>query len=441
MDVERVQAVNMRFVRNLRGYPTGGRYANALSHRIAIRRAKLAGAAAVLILEDDVVFAPDFEERVAKIELPSDWGIWYLGCRHWNRPTPIEPGLVRVAWGMDTHAYAVRADWYDELLKAFRSPPNPAKYTKEVRDWGVDFPLAELHQSIPTYACWPNIAWQYGGDSDLIDSSWQGGYSKTGRQRDRLEVLEGVDWEMAALCAERARNVTVRGAQTIGDRKEVQKDDIPMEKGEVPGQEGKEAQPVDKYIGIKKWGWYIDDLDKWKNVLRQTYRVKPLEIGGFDGVSANLMLDELFVHPSSEVHVIDSFRQDPTTPEVSCQTRERFLDNIVLGGHDRRVVLHEGESSTVLGRWLGERQREVFDFIYIDGAHSADNVLLDAALSWPLLKAGGILAFDDYLWTEGVGLYGAPRIAIDAFEIVCGAQLEVLVENYRRIYRKRAIQG
>jgi GR25 family glycosyltransferase involved in LPS biosynthesis len=52
---ERFPAVDARFVRKNRGYENAGRYALALSQRLAIRKAMLAGADAVLILEDDVV--------------------------------------------------------------------------------------------------------------------------------------------------------------------------------------------------------------------------------------------------------------------------------------------------------------------------------------------------------------------------------------------------
>jgi hypothetical protein len=156
MDVLRVRAVNQKYVRRLHGYPTAGRYANALSHRLALRRAKLAGVSAVLIFEDDVVFAPDFHERLADIELPEDWGIFYLGCRHWQRPESAGQRLVRVTRALDMHAYAVRAEHFERLLRAFRRPKNPGSSAEGVLDWGVDFPIADLQRDIPTYACWPD---------------------------------------------------------------------------------------------------------------------------------------------------------------------------------------------------------------------------------------------------------------------------------------------
>lgn len=41
-----------------------------------------------------------------------------------------------------------------------------------------------------------------------------------------------------------------------------------------------------------------------------------------------------------------------------------------------------------------------FDFIYVDGLHLSQDVLYDALLSFDLLKVGGILIFDDYLWFD-----------------------------------------
>ena len=100
--------------------------------------------------------------------------------------------------------------------------------------------------------------------------------------------------------------------------------------------------PWDRYRGAKKWGWYLDDLDGWLELLHTGAPVKALEVGAFDGVSANLMLDLLFVHPESEVHAIDPFLPDPTTPEMDDQTRACFEDNCVTGGHESRVRLYEG---------------------------------------------------------------------------------------------------
>jgi predicted O-methyltransferase YrrM len=60
--------------------------------------------------------------------------------------------------------------------------------------------------------------------------------------------------------------------------------------------------------------------------------------------------------------------------------------------------------------------RNSMDFIYIDADHTTVGVLVDAELSWDWLKSGGIMAFDDYTWSEGSGDPRLePRVGIDLF--------------------------
>jgi predicted O-methyltransferase YrrM len=56
-----------------------------------------------------------------------------------------------------------------------------------------------------------------------------------------------------------------------------------------------------------------------------------------------------------------------------------------------------------------------YDFIYIDADHTAIGTLLDAEMSWDLLKYGGILAFDDYQWRSGKGAEFDPAPGINTF--------------------------
>jgi len=65
-----------------------------------------------------------------------------------------------------------------------------------------------------------------------------------------------------------------------------------------------------------------------------------------------------------------------------------------------------------------------FDFIYVDGAHTAEQVLRDAVNADRFLKVGGLLAFDDYAW--GGGARDVPKPAIDAFLRCYEQRYEVL---------------
>jgi predicted O-methyltransferase YrrM len=80
---------------------------------------------------------------------------------------------------------------------------------------------------------------------------------------------------------------------------------------------------------------------------------------------------------------------------------------------------------------------DTYDFIYIDGNHTTVGVLLDAELSWPKLKSGGILAFDDYTWTHESGDPRlAPKVGIDLFLHRHEGDYEVLDINTQVWIRK-----
>jgi predicted O-methyltransferase YrrM len=77
-------------------------------------------------------------------------------------------------------------------------------------------------------------------------------------------------------------------------------------------------------------------------------------------------------------------------------------------------------------RPLGEH----FDFIYVDADHTTVGVLVDAELSWPLLKSGGVMAFDDYTWhhhTMDPRL--EPKVGIDLFLHRHTGKYEILAVN------------
>jgi len=186
-EVVRHPAVDAQTLEDARGFASAGRFAHALSTRIILRRAALAGAEAVLIMEDDVVFHPALEERLAALELPEDWGIFYLGCQQCERPEVVSPGLVRVSAPLDTHAWAVRREYFREVRRTLRGKYWP-------RDGAIpnaDILLAELARRIPAYAAFPNLAWQQEDESDLAGGTGAN-YEPDGRQKHHRACLRGV---------------------------------------------------------------------------------------------------------------------------------------------------------------------------------------------------------------------------------------------------------
>ena len=65
-------------------------------------------------------------------------------------------------------------------------------------------------------------------------------------------------------------------------------------------------------------------------------------------------------------------------------------------------------------------------------------MLADAVLSWPLLKEGGIMLFDDYLWQQDPRPEHCPRLGIDSFLRCQRGWFDVLLAQYQVAVRKRA---
>jgi len=92
-------------------------------------------------------------------------------------------------------------------------------------------------------------------------------------------------------------------------------------------------------------------------------------------------------------------------------------------------------STTV--KFLAQFKDTEFDFIYIDADHTTVGVLLDAELSWPLLKSGGIIAFDDYTWSHHTGDPRLePKVGIDLFLHRHTGEYEILAINDQVWLRK-----
>ena len=103
----------------------------------------------------------------------------------------------------------------------------------------------------------------------------------------------------------------------------------------------------------------------------------------------------------------------------------------------RKVYLDKVTPYKVIESFIGTtvdfltqyRDKNVIDFIYIDADHTTVGVLMDAELSFPLLKSGGIMAFDDYTWGAEMSPELTPTLGIDLFLARHEGEYETLVIN------------
>lgn len=153
--------------------------------------------------------------------------------------------------------------------------------------------------------------------------------------------------------------------------------------------------------------------------------VRLLEIGSFEGRSAAWFLEHVLTDASSELVCVDLFSR----PGLEA----RFDHNVGLANRYGQVRKLRGRSADV----LATLEPASFDAVYVDGGHDAATVLLDGLLAWRLLKPGGTLIFDDYLWEPERPLSGRPQLAIDLFREAMAEVMESVQTGYQVIVRKR----
>ena len=196
--------------------------------------------------------------------------------------------------------------------------------------------------------------------------------------------------------------------------------------------------------------WFQNTAQKnWDILIPQL--IKPttiLEVGSYEGASACYMIEKMTSLDSIEIHCIDTWEggvehQNGGTAESNMATVEsRFTQNtnfaIEQASNNVDLRIHKGYSDVCMAQLISEGKKGYFDFVYIDGSHQAPDVLCDAILGFKLLKPGGLLVFDDYLWHEelitGREILRCPKPAIDAFVNLFFRKINVLPMPLYQIY-------
>ena len=162
-----------------------------------------------------------------------------------------------------------------------------------------------------------------------------------------------------------------------------------------------------------------------------------LEIGSFEGRSS-VWIAENMMQEGDLLRCIDTWEGGEEHGEENMsEVEERFRANLTLVTEkfpERRIIQQKGTSVAMLS-WLHDKQ--TFDFIYIDGSHTAPDVLTDACMSWPLLNNGGMMVFDDYMWGNPRDILHRPKLAIDAFCNIFAEEAEIVHVGYQLVVRKK----
>ena len=156
-----------------------------------------------------------------------------------------------------------------------------------------------------------------------------------------------------------------------------------------------------------------------------------LEIGSWQGSSA-IVFNCLY--PNAQITCVDPW--DASDEMDMALNPESLFDKNTAYFADRlrKLKLY---SLPALAKLIADG--ETFDFIYIDGNHFEDDVLVDTYLAWRVLEVGGVLVWDDYFWQLRAYQGRNPKPSIDHFVKRHRNELKVLSAYPQIMVQKTAV--
>jgi predicted O-methyltransferase YrrM len=183
--------------------------------------------------------------------------------------------------------------------------------------------------------------------------------------------------------------------------------------------------------------WFDGSIPLWFELLKPLRNsgtpVEVLEIGSWEGRSTVFLLSFL---ANSRVTAVDTREGGDEHQEYAGLSTNELRFDANTAQLPNRVIRKKGLSSRVLSE-LTVAKRESVDVVFADGSYFVDDVIVDSALSWRLLKPKLIMIFDDYLWRYERYEWGRnPSKAVNLFLRLVRGNFELLHVGQQVAIRK-----
>lgn len=183
--------------------------------------------------------------------------------------------------------------------------------------------------------------------------------------------------------------------------------------------------------------WFTYNIPHLEHLMKMLpERKRFLEIGCFEGRATCWFLEHALAD-NGIITCVDPFTGSMEHEGMNLTSlRDIFDANVAeVKKPDQLIFVNQGFSYKELAEFIQDGCE--YDFIYIDGSHTAADVLIDACMSWPMLKKGGIMLFDDYHWNPGnYNEYQTPKRGVDAFSHCFADQFKVVHDGYQIAVQK-----
>lgn len=174
--------------------------------------------------------------------------------------------------------------------------------------------------------------------------------------------------------------------------------------------------PRTNQIPFSHYPYFLQWVPEWRKHLAGTEIEHVLEIGSMEGLSSIWIADQLL----SDAGLL--YCND-------LKFRPEFRSNLDAAALKNPPILIEGSSEFA----LVNLKNASFDFVYVDGDHRPEAVFQDGVNAIRCTRAGGVVAFDDYLNRRN-----NTQCAVDILLDLVGASGDVMDRGRQVLFRRRS---
>jgi predicted O-methyltransferase YrrM len=167
---------------------------------------------------------------------------------------------------------------------------------------------------------------------------------------------------------------------------------------------------------------WFKDVEKYFRHVPST-SLRALQVGTYTGDATEWLLNNREVEYLCDVDTWEG-SNEIAHDSLDFQSVEQYYDSRFIS--DKRVLKYKMTSDKFLAQ-----TEKTFNFIYIDGDHTALQTALDGLNAFKLLESGGVMAFDDYLWQYNGDPFLEPKRGVDAFLAICEGKYTVIESGYQ----------
>lgn len=150
--------------------------------------------------------------------------------------------------------------------------------------------------------------------------------------------------------------------------------------------------------------------------------LRALQIGTYTGDATEWLVDNCEIEYLDDVDTWEG-SEEVAHDQIDFTSVEDYYDSRFK---DPRITKNKMTSDAFFNT-----ATRTYNFIYIDGDHTALQTALDGLNAFKLLEPGGVMAFDDYLWNYNGDPFLEPKRGVDAFLSVCEGQYTVIESGYQ----------